>query len=248
MQSTDRDTAEQRTLLRTAAVLACLSDAELDELLPRTSWIRIRRGEELLSHLTSSAQVYFLIQGVLRAQITTPHGKTVAIRKLLSGAHIGEIAALTGSPRSVSVVAETDALVAEWSAETFRQAMQRNALFAEAIAASLARTVVTLTDRLFEIAALEVRFRLYAELLRLARCGEVTDSGLLIRDAPTHEMIAASIGAQREAVTRELGYLASENIIAHGRQELLIKDSERLQDMVRQRAGLTASQVLDWQL
>jgi CRP/FNR family cyclic AMP-dependent transcriptional regulator len=125
--------------------------------------------------------------------------------------------------------------------------MRTNARFAEAIAVSLARNVVLLTDRLFELAALEVRFRLYAELLRLARNGEATDGGVLIRDAPTHETLASTIGAQREAVTREMSYLTAENIMVAWKREVLITDMQRLQEMVRQRAGLTASQIADWQ-
>lgn len=228
-------------------ILATLSEGELDRLPDATVWRRVTRSQEVLSHLTSSTQVYFLVEGTLRAQLTTPYGKTIAIRKLQAGAHFGELAALTGAPRSVAVIAETEALIAEWSAETFQETMRTNARFAEAIAVSLARNVVLLTDRLFELAALEVRFRLYAELLRLAQSAETTENGVLIREAPTHEMLASTIGAQREAVTREMSFLTTESIVVASKREILITDIQRLQDMVRARAGVTASQVVDWQ-
>ncbi|MGQ0533223.1 MAG: Crp/Fnr family transcriptional regulator [Caulobacteraceae bacterium] len=239
--------AERQALLRSVAVLARLPDGDLERLARDSKCVAVKKGDELLSHLTTSTQVYFLIRGAFRAQMTTAYGKTVAIRKLHAGAHIGEIAALTGSPRSVSVVAETDGLIVESSAEAFRSLMQRNAVFAEEIAASLARNVVLLTDRLFELAALEVRFRLYAELLRLARHGEANDGGILIKDAPTHEMIAAAIGAQREAVTREMRVLSTESLVTQSKREILILDVEKLQEMVRRRAGVTATQILDWE-
>lgn len=239
--------ADQRKLLRSVTILASLSEGEIDRLAEATSWTRVTRGQEVLSHLTASTQVYFLIQGTLRAQLTTAYGKTIAIRKLQAGSHFGELAALTGAPRSVAVIADTDALIAEWSVDTFQQAMRANARFAEAIAISLARNVVLLTDRLFELAALEVRFRIYAELLRLARNSETTDGGVLIREAPTHETLASTIGAQREAVTREMSYLTTENIVVSSKREILITDLQRLQEMVRQRAGVTASQMVNWQ-
>lgn len=228
-------------------ILSAVSEGELDRLAEKTAWTRVTRGQEVLSHLTPSSQVYFLIQGTLRAQLTTAYGKTIAIRKLQPGAHFGELAALTGAPRSVTVIADTDALIAEWSADVFQETMKTNARFAEAVAIALARHVVLLTDRLFELAALEVRFRLYAELLRLGRSGETTGGGILIREAPTHEMLASTIGAQREAVTREMSFLTSENIVVASKREILITDLQRLQDMVRQRAGVTASQIVDWQ-
>jgi CRP/FNR family transcriptional regulator, cyclic AMP receptor protein len=108
--------------------------------------------------------------------------------------------------------------------------------------------VVSLTDRVFELAALEVRFRIYAELLRLASGGELTNEGLLIRSAPTHEAIAATVGAQREAITRELRTLASEGLLRQTKREMLILDIERLRELVRRRAGHTTSEAVDWRL
>jgi CRP/FNR family transcriptional regulator, cyclic AMP receptor protein len=147
-------------------------------------------------------------------------------------------------------VAETNGEVAVCPASAFQDLLGRNAAFAERIAVSLARTVVLLTDRLFELAVLEVRFRLYSELLRLARGGEATPDGVIIRDAPTHEKLAGIIGAQREAVTREFSYLTEEGVLRQGKgkREFVIVDLDRLRDMVQKRAGVTATQLVDWPL
>ena len=66
--------------------------------------------------------------------------------------------------------------------------------------------------------------------------------------AATHVAIAAAIGAQREAVNRELRALASAGVIAQHRRELLILDMERLRDALRRRAGATTSDAVDWRL
>jgi CRP/FNR family transcriptional regulator, cyclic AMP receptor protein len=240
------DPAQARASLRAVEILSGLPEAELDRLASQLTWRRVSAGEEVLSHLAKSDQVYFVIEGVFRALMTTAYGRQVAIRSLQAGAHFGEIAALTGAPRSLTVAAETDGLIGECTAAAFRELMNRNAEFASAMAASLARNVVLLTDRLFELAALEMRFRVYAELLRLARSGETTAEGIMIRGAPTHELIAAAIGAQREQVTKELRTLAAEGLIRQGRREILITDMEKLRTMVQRRAGVTATHVVDW--
>jgi CRP-like cAMP-binding protein len=116
------------------------------------------------------------------------------------------------------------------------------------VAAHLARNVVALTDRVFELAALEMRFRVYAELLRLAATGELTAEGILIHPTPTHEAIAASVGAQREAVNRELRALATKGVIKQARREILILNVEWLRDELRRRAGATTSDAVDWRL
>jgi CRP-like cAMP-binding protein len=238
--------AQARPLLRAVEILAALPDGELDALMRELDWLPVNPCQEVLHHLARSTQVYFIAQGAFRFQMTTAYGRQVAIRHLRAGGHFGEIAALTGAPRSVSVIAEETGLLACCPGPAFLALMRRNAGLAEAVAASLARNVVLLTDRLFELAALEMRFRLYSELLRLARDGVCTEEGVQIRNAPTHDMLGAAIGAQREAVNRELQVLSAEGILRRRRREIVITDIDRLRDMVKRRAGLTATQVVDW--
>jgi CRP/FNR family transcriptional regulator, cyclic AMP receptor protein len=242
------EAAEARVFLRKVRILAALSDADLDVLAAAVTWRKVHAGEQVVSHLDSGTEVFFAAEGAFRARLETAIGRQVAIRQLPEGSHFGEIAALMHTPRSLAISADTDGLLAECPADAFLALMTRNGDFATAIAAHLARTVVSLTDRVFELAALEVRFRIYAELLRLAASGEQTGEGLLIRNAPTHEEIAAAVGAQREAVTRELRALASEGLLRQTKRELLLLDIERLRELVRRRAGHTTSEAVDWRL
>ncbi len=240
--------AEARDLLRKVKILAALDDSDLDGLAARMSLQRVHAGEEVVSHLDLDGQVFFAVEGVFAARLQSPAGRKVAIRLLQPGSHFGEIAAITNTPRSVAIFAETDGMLAKCPAETFVALMKSNGEFSCAVASHLARTVISLTDRVFELAALEVRFRVYAELLRLAAEAEVTPKGLLIRNTPTHEAIGAAIGSQREAVTRELRFLASEGVIQQTKRELLILDVERLREFLHRRAGATTSEAIDWRL
>jgi CRP-like cAMP-binding protein len=238
---------DRRQKLQRLAILARLSEAELDELAAKANWLDVVPGEQVVSHLAASASVYFVIEGLLRVRLATVPGRQVAIRQLDAGAMFGEIAALTNTPRTVDVIAETSGVLVECSQALFLQLIDGNAGFARTIATALARNVVLLTDRVFELAALEVRFRIYAELLRLAHNSQQTEAGVLITNAPTHEMIAATIGAQREAVTRELRFLASDGVLRQSKREICIIDIERLRRLVQRRAGDTTSQAINWQ-
>lgn len=239
---------DAREKLRTIRILSEVGDEDLEAVARSVTWRRVTAGDLIVSHLGTDSQVFFAIEGAYRARLETALGKQVAIRQLTAGSHFGEIAAISPTPRSVSIEAESEGLIAECPQDAFVGLMMRNGAFATAVAAHLARTVVALTDRVFELAALEMRFRLYAELLRLAASVEQTDEGIVIREAPTHEAIAASIGAQREAVTRELRALANEKIIRQHKRELWILDVDRLRDLLRRRAGATTSEAVDWRL
>jgi len=235
------------SMLRRVHVLAHLDDAALSALGASLVWKQVKAGEIVVSHLSSDTQVYFVIEGVFATRLKTAAGRVVSIRQILPGSHFGEIAALANTPRSLAVIAETDGLIAECSQAAFVSLMQQDARLATSIAANLSRIVVQLTERVFELAALEVRFRIYAELLRLAANGETADHGaVVIHGAPTHETIATAVGAQREAVTRELRQLASEGVVRQEKRDLIILKLERLRSLVRQRAGDTTSDAIDW--
>jgi CRP-like cAMP-binding protein len=167
-----------RERLRQVRILSDVTDATLDALAAKLSWRSVHTGDEVVSHLDRGTQVFFAIEGTFNARLQTAFGRQVVIRQLLAGSHFGEIAALTETPRSLSITADTDGLIAECTAETFLGLMADDGAFATAVAAHLARNVVALTDRVFELAALEMRFRVYAELLRLAATGEQVDQGI----------------------------------------------------------------------
>lgn len=246
MEFGSMDAIQARANLRKVKILASLSDEDLDALAAALTWRTVRAGEQIVSHLDSGTEIYFAVEGAFRARLEAASGRQVAIRQLSAGSHFGEIAALMQTPRSLAVTAESEGLIAECPADAFLALMARNGSFATAVAAHLARMVVALTDRVFELAALEVRFRIYAELLRLASGGEQTGEGVRVRNAPTHETIAATVGAQREAVTRELRTLAGEGLLRQNKREILILDIERLRDLVLRRAGHMTSEAVDW--
>ncbi|MEQ1493424.1 MAG: Crp/Fnr family transcriptional regulator [Terricaulis sp.] len=237
-----------RDRLRTVRILATLTDADLDGLAARLTWRRVAAREEVVTHLDKGALVYFAVEGTFNAKLESAVGRKVAIRQLQAGSHFGEIAALSNTPRSLAVTAETDGLLAECPAGALIELIHANGHFAVAVATHLALTVVSLTDRVFELSALEVRFRIYAELLRLAAHGARTAEGILIKNAPTHDGIAAATGTQREAVTREMRFLANAGVLRQDKRELLILDSERLRDQLHQRAGATTSEAIDWRV
>jgi len=84
-----------------------------------------------------------------------------------------------------------------------------------------------LSDRIFELIALNARDRICYELARLAVTGVRDGERVLIRPAPTHYELAARIGSHREAVTRELNHLVSRGYVELGRRHVVIVDLGR---------------------
>lgn len=242
----ERLAASGLSLLRNAPILSALSDAEIAALAAAAELRSFTRGQEAIAHLNRDDSVFFVLEGAVMVSLSSAIGRHVPIRRLGPGDYFGEIAALTGAPRTAKVTAADATLLVECPGKVFIDTMNANAAFAGAVARELARKVAQLTDRVFELSALEVRFRLYAELLRLSRGGEAAPEGILIKNAPTHEAIAAAVGAQREVVTREFRALAEEGVIRRGKRQILVLDEARLRTLVQRRGGPTVSELMEW--
>lgn len=227
-------------------VLSRLDAAQLREIAGACAPRAVQAGEVVIDHLDQSQSVFFVVSGQFRVQIFARNGRLVALRTISRGQHFGELAALSGAPRAASVVAESAGQLLELPGTAWRGFLETMPRLAMALLEALARQVTVLGDRVYELAALETRFRLYLELIRLARGHRVTPLGIIISPAPTHEQIAQSIGAQREAVTRELRQLGKEGVLLHRRGEIVIKREDELRQRVERRAGLAASYVMHW--
>ena len=108
---------------------------------------------------------------------------------------------------------------------------------AQALLPRLVKTIRALTTRVYEFSTLAVNNRIQAELLRLASLGPREGKSARIVPTPTHVEIASRISTHREAVTRELNRLSRIGVIERQGGRLLVKDVDRLAEMVHDVTG-----------
>ncbi len=219
------------------SVLRGLPAAELAAVAQRCRWRRYQPKQEIVSYQEDACDVDFIVEGAVRVTIYSFSGREVAFRDLGAGESFGELAAIDGGPRSASVVALADTLIACLPAETFWELLRSHPSVAEATLRRLARLVRRLSDRVVELSTLGVTNRIHAELLRLARAHRCEGGRAFISPAPTHAEIASRISTHREAVSRELSELARAGVIERRNGTLLIRDLEQLARMVDEVRG-----------
>ena len=78
-----------------------------------------------------------------------------------------------------------------------------------------------LANRVNEFSTLDVRYRIHAELLRLARPEPDKPGRAIISPPPVHAEIAARVSTRREAVARELKALERTGLIERRAAPLL---------------------------
>lgn len=209
-----------------------LSGADLETLAARCRWRRYAAGQQIIGHQDDTTDVYFIASGRVHVTVYSPSGKEVAFRDLAAGKSIGELSAVDGAPRSATVIALTDTLLASMPAAGFRRTLDEHPEVSARMMQYLAGLVRILSDRVVEFSVLAVRNRIDAELLRLARENGVDGNQAVLSPAPTHADIASRVSTHREAVTRELNALARDGLIERRQGALVVADIDRLARLV----------------
>jgi len=223
--------------LEVIAVFADLPPDTLAKIRTRCAWRRYQPGEPIIQHSDSSNDVYFISEGEARANIHSVDGTVVTFCDLGRGEMFGEIAAIDGGPRSTTIEARTNCLIASMSAATFRELLWSEPALAATLLQYFARKTRDLTTRIYEFSALAVNNRIQAEVLRLANLASRQGRTAYIDPAPTHAEIASRTSTHREAVTRELNRLSRLGIIEQVGRTINVKDVKRLGALVREVTG-----------
>ena len=209
-----------------------LAESDRDGLARSCRWHRYSADQYIVGHQDETNDVYFIVGGRVRVTVFSPSGKEVSFADLSAGKSFGEMSAIDDAPRSATVLALSDTVLASISAKAFRRILDDHPDVATRMMQHLAGLVRGLLDRVFEFSVLAVRNRIHAELLRLARDQGFDGDTAVITPVPTHADIASRVSTHREAVTRELSALTSAGLIERRDGALVIADVTRLAKLV----------------
>jgi CRP-like cAMP-binding protein len=198
----------------------------------RASWRRFDPEEILVDFDDLSTDVYFLLSGEVRVLMRTASGKEVILDEMRAGEFFGELAALDGIKRSANVTALTRGEVCVMSASLFREIVFANQPVAERLMKLLSSRIRELNSRLVEHTVLDLRHRLYSELLRLSVPRGNGEGERVVTPPPFHHDLAARIGCRREQVTREFTMMTQEGLIERTRGALILRHPEILKERV----------------
>jgi CRP-like cAMP-binding protein len=201
------------------------------EILSRARVVRVHKGQTLLSFGEHSANVFIVTDGRLEVLLYSALGREVSFRDLGPGELLGELSAIDGEDRSVTIVATSEVRLLAISRADFMAVLRSSPQAAEWMLRRLTGRVRGLTEKVFELAAFNVQTRLHCELLRLARASSSIGC-CEIDPAPTHRELANRIGTHREAITRELKMLSDSKIIRSGRRRMEVLNLDKLEHLV----------------
>jgi CRP-like cAMP-binding protein len=222
---------ESKRALPALGVLARLSLTERAELAEQCLWRWYDPGAEILRHNDVTREVHFIIRGAVRLAVFGVCGREVIFDDQGPGTMFGELAAIDGQPRCLTVSARERSLIASLPPDRFAALIHRSPAFCDAVLQHLAKVVRRLNSRVVAQTTLRVSDRIRRELLRLTRDSDAPRAVAFLPPI-THAELANRIGTHREAVTREINRLVAMNVVARQGRGLVIKDRAALEQMM----------------
>jgi CRP-like cAMP-binding protein len=212
------------------AILAKLTNSEIDFLSQKSRTIFLQDGEELFAAGDIVTEVYFAVRGEFIVTAFSSFGKAVQLRDPdtgLFGAHV----LINRRPSLMAVTASGSCQAVGVDGSRFLKLAAESPALHDVLMTQLAMGIRTLVTQVVEFGALSVRARIHAELLRSGRSRENADGSAVVSPAPTHTQLADRVGANRETVTRELSRLHEMGIVSRAGPDLVIRDIHRLGEL-----------------
>jgi CRP/FNR family transcriptional regulator/CRP/FNR family cyclic AMP-dependent transcriptional regulator len=215
------------------ALFADLPESRLDELVQLVRRRTFQRAETIFHKGDPGTGLYLITNGQVKVVVPSETGEEALLTILESGDLFGELALFDGLPRSATVVALQKTEVLLLRREDFLAFVDRNPDVAIALLAVLSRRLRATNELIEEAVFLDVPGRLAKRLLDLAeRHGKQTEQGVEIELKLTQQELAAMIGATRESVNKQLGWLRDHGLIQLDRQRITVLRPEELRKRI----------------
>ena len=227
----------RRETLRACRLFRYMDEEERNSLIGRIEWNQVNRGELVVQRHDMGGAMYIVVEGMLLVNQYARSGREVGYRRLGAGHYFGEIAAIDKQPRSANIMALTNAQVGRLPDRLVNELLGRSLGFGRAIMEDLAAIVRSLSARVFELNAVSAACRTQMEILRMALAVGPVDNRATIAPIPTHAEIAALVGTQREAVTRECKRLEARGLVARKGRTLIVLDVDALVEEIERLGG-----------
>ncbi len=225
-------------LLKGVDLLKDLLPHELVEIEELCRFKTFRAGTQVFDRQADTRDVFFVVRGRVRIVNYSMSGREITLDDIGAGGHFGELAAIDSQPRSAAVLAVEDSLIVALPQRHFIEALEKYPAIALRVMTRLARMVRASTERIMDLSTLAANNRVQAELLRQARDTVKDDNTAVITPIPVHSDIASRVSTTRETVARVLSDLTRQGILERTRDSLVIRDVERLEEMVEEVRGL----------
>lgn len=162
-----------------------------------------------------SESIYFVVKGTVTVLVEDDAGHEIIVSYLNSGDFFGEMPLFTDdAPRSAFVKAKTECEIAELSYTRFRELAERHTQLIYALGRQLAERLDHTTQKVSDLAFVDVTGRVARTLLELARQPDAMTHPDGMQIKITRQEIGRIVGCSREMVGRVLKTLVDDGLLS----------------------------------
>lgn len=148
----------------------------------------------------ATSSLYVILEGHARVYIDDAQGKVITLSTMKAGDSFGELALLSASPRTASVVTSSPSEIAKISKQDFMTCLSSNPSISSKVIEILIARVQTMAEEVSSLALLDV----YGRIARIINNNASKNDGKLVTNPLTHQEIANMVGSSREMVSKIL--------------------------------------------
>lgn len=197
----------------------------------------VERGHHVLHKGSVGDHLLFVLSGRLQAVDLTEDGREIGLNFLTAGDYFGELSIIDSLPRSASVVACENSLIAVLPRTQALALIYQNPLVAERLLKRLASSIRTAANYRTILGIPNAFQRVFALLNQFAK---IAPGGLVvIEKMPTQQEIAITVNTSRETVSRAIHILIQKGVVEKDMRRLIVRQPEALRKAVSNEADST---------
>ncbi|ABR64874.1 helix-turn-helix domain-containing protein [Sinorhizobium medicae] len=214
-----------RSVIRSLALFARMSDADLDRLLNHATARRVPQGDAVFEQGQTATSFFLLLHGRLKVTQVTEDGQQIIVRVVHPGDLFGFARALQRSDYPGTATAATESLALSWPTDLWPQFVEQNPHLAVSTMQTIGQRLEEAHTRIREMSTQEVERRVAHAVLRLSRqAGKQEKGGVRIDFPISRQDIAEMTGTTLHTVSRILSAWEQKGLVEGGRQKLIICD------------------------
>ena len=127
--------------------LGDVEPAAMDQLTAHLTWLELPGGQALMTQGEVGDAMFVLVSGRMRVSITDEDGHERVVREITRGQVVGEMSLLTDDPRSATVVAVRDSVLARLGKPEFNHLLSTSTVVSMALTRQIVRRLQTPSQR-----------------------------------------------------------------------------------------------------
>ena len=187
---------------------------------------KVERGTEVLRKGGVGDSLLFCLTGRLQAVDLTEDGREVGLNFLMPGDFFGELSIIDGLPRSATVVATEDSLIAMLPRTQALNLIYQTPLVAERLLKRMASKIRMASNNR---AILGVPSAFQRVFILLNQFAKTAPGGLVVIERmPTQQEVAITVNTSRETVSRAIHVLIDKGVVEKDLRRLIVRKPDEL--------------------